>query len=74
MKYSPTVSPDEQALICSPVVVEDNSAVGLNCVILPGSTLSSGSWLGAGSLLCGLVPEKVIASGVPAQVVKKRFE
>lgn len=72
-KFVGLVSPEEQALICSPVVIEDNAAVGLNSVILPGSTIGNGSWLGAMSLLQGELPPNVIASGIPARIIKNRF-
>lgn len=62
----------EQSLICAPVVIQDNAAVGLNCVILPGSTLGQNTWLGALSLLQGELPSNVIASGTPAKVIKHR--
>jgi acetyltransferase-like isoleucine patch superfamily enzyme len=42
-----TMAPDEdQFLILSPVVIQNNCAVGLNAVVLPGTTIRSGSWLG----------------------------
>jgi acetyltransferase-like isoleucine patch superfamily enzyme len=64
---------NEQALICAPVVIQDNAAVGLNCVVLPGSTIGRNSWLGTMSLLQGELPPDVIASGVPAKVTRARF-
>lgn len=73
-KFTPMAPGDEQALICSPTVLHDNTAVGMNSVILPGSTIGEGSWLGAMSLLRGELPCNVIASGNPAQVVKDRFQ
>ncbi|MEM3433090.1 MAG: hypothetical protein QXP27_02830 [Candidatus Methanomethyliaceae archaeon] len=60
-------------MICAPVVIEDNAAVGLNSAILPGSTIGAGSWLGAMSLLQGEIPLNVIASGIPARITKKCF-
>ena len=41
----------DQFLILSPVVIDDNAAVGLNSVVLPGTTLKSGTWLGVLSYL-----------------------
>jgi len=72
-KFVGLVPAEEQALICGPVVIEDNAAVGLNSVVLPGSTIGQNSWLGAMSLLQGEMPADVIASGVPARVVQRRF-
>ena len=72
-KFVGLVPASEQALICAPVVIEDNAAVGLNSVVLPGSTIRQNSWLGAMSLLQGELPPNVIASGVPTQVIGTRF-
>lgn len=72
-KFTPMAPENEQALIISPVVMEDNTAVGLNSVLLPGATIRSGSWVGTNSLVVGEIPPHVIASGVPAKVIKERF-
>lgn len=73
-KFVGLVSPEEQSVICSPIVIHDNAAVGLNSVILPGSVIGKNSWLGAQSLLKGSLPENVIAYGNPAKIVKNRFD
>jgi maltose O-acetyltransferase len=72
-KFVGLVQADEQALICAPTVIQNNTAVGLNSVVLPGSTIGQNSWLGAMSLLQGELPPDVIASGIPAKVIKDRF-
>ena len=72
-KLTPMVPPEEQALISAPVVLEDNSAVCLNSVVLPGVTIGENSWLGTCSTLWGSIGSNVIASGVPARPVKKRL-
>jgi len=71
-KFVGLVPGDEQALICAPTVIEDNAAVGLNSVVLPGSTIGRNSWLGAQSLLQGTLSPGMIAAGIPAQVLKER--
>jgi acetyltransferase-like isoleucine patch superfamily enzyme len=45
--FSSMASPDDQFLIVAPVVIADNAAVGLNSVVLPGSTIQPGAWVGA---------------------------
>lgn len=72
-KFVGLVPAEEQALICAPVVIGDSAAVGLNSVVLPGSTIGSNSWLGAMSLLQGTLPPNVIATGIPAQIIRNRF-
>jgi acetyltransferase-like isoleucine patch superfamily enzyme len=69
-KFSSRAPIEEQALISSPVVLGDSSAVGLNSVVLPGSSLGHGSWLGSLSMLSGKIPPNVLATGNPATVVK----
>lgn len=44
--FSSMAAPEDQFLIVSPVVIADYAAVGLNSVVLPGTTLNRGSWLG----------------------------
>lgn len=44
--FSSMAVPEDQFLIVSPVVIQDNSAVGLNSVVLPGTTLQEGTWVG----------------------------
>ncbi len=63
---------DEQSMIISPVVMESNTGIGLNSVALPGSTISSNSWVGVLSCVRGVVPPDVIAGGSPAKVLKHR--
>jgi acetyltransferase-like isoleucine patch superfamily enzyme len=69
-KFSSRAPIEEQALISSPVVVGASCAVGSNSVILPGSSLGEGSWLGALSMLAGKVPPDVVATGNPARVAR----
>jgi acetyltransferase-like isoleucine patch superfamily enzyme len=72
-KFSSMSPASEQALISGAVVLEDGAAVGLNSVVLPGSTIGANSWLGAQSLLKGNLPPGVIAGGAPARVLRHRF-
>lgn len=66
-------APDaDQAMISGPVVMEDNSALGLNSVILPGVTIGKGSWVGAMSLVSSNIPSGVIAAGNPARVMHEK--
>ena len=72
-KFGSSAPPHEQALISAPVVIQDNAAVGLNSIVLPGSVIGENSWLGAMSLLQGELLPGVIAAGNPAVVIKERF-
>jgi acetyltransferase-like isoleucine patch superfamily enzyme len=63
-----------RAYIASPVVLEDASAIGLNSVVLPGSTVGRFSWIATASVVQGEVPEGVIAGGNPLRILKQRFD
>lgn len=69
-KFTPMVNRRQQSLICAAVVLGRDSAVGLNCTILPGVSVGAGSWIGSGSVVTRSVPSNVLASGNPAEVVK----
>lgn len=44
--FSSMAAPEDQFLILSPVVIGNSAAVGLNSVLLPGTTLNDGAWVG----------------------------
>jgi acetyltransferase-like isoleucine patch superfamily enzyme len=52
--------------------MEENTALGLNSVILPGVTIGKNSWVGVSSYVTSDIPPNSIASGCPAKVVKER--
>ncbi len=68
-RFSTYAKEDDQSLIVSPVVIQSGAAVGLNCVVMPGSTIGENSWVGTNSLVQGVIPPNSIARGVPAKVV-----
>jgi len=70
--FSNRVPVEDQALIVGPVVLQENTAVGLNSVVLPGSTIGRNSWVGVLSSVARTLPAGVIAAGSPATVVKPR--
>jgi acetyltransferase-like isoleucine patch superfamily enzyme len=70
-RFSTYAEEEDQALIVSPVVIKNGAAVGLNTVVLPGSTIGENSWVGANSLVQGVIPPNSIATGVPAKVARE---
>lgn len=48
--------------------------IGMNAIIMPGSTLGNGVIVGAGSVVSGVVPDYAIVAGNRAEVVKMRFD
>jgi acetyltransferase-like isoleucine patch superfamily enzyme len=53
-----------------PVFIGDDVWVGMQVIILPGAHIGNGSVIGAGSIVTGFIPEKVLAIGSPAKVIK----
>ncbi len=54
-----------------PVSIGDGSWIGHGCVILPGARIGHHAVVGAGSVVTGEVPDRTVAVGVPARVVRE---
>ncbi|WP_231390068.1 DapH/DapD/GlmU-related protein [Sphingobacterium pedocola] len=52
------------------VVLEKGCWIGANVIILPGVTIGKNAVIGAGSVVTKSIPEKVIAVGNPAKVIR----
>jgi virginiamycin A acetyltransferase len=48
--------------------------IGMNVTILDGVIIGNGAVIGAGSVVTGNIPNYAIAAGVPAKVIKYRFD
>ena len=53
----------------APIVVGDDTFIGQNALILPGTTIGRGCLIGAGSVVRGRIPENALVIGNPARVV-----
>ncbi|MDY7079446.1 MAG: hypothetical protein SXV54_21255 [Chloroflexota bacterium] len=56
--FTPRARPDQQSMILGPVVIGDYCAVGLNSVILPGTSMKKGSWAASGTVVSGALSEQ----------------
>ena len=54
------------------IVLEDDSWIGFNCILLPGAKLGQGSVLAAQSLLNVEMGENEIWAGIPAKKIGER--
>lgn len=63
------VSPHELVKV-APVFIGDNVWIGTGAMILPGSRIGDHSVIGAGSVVSGEIPDRCVAVGVPARVVR----
>lgn len=57
-----------------PIVLEDDVWVGTNALILSGVRVGRGAVVGAGAVVSRDVPSYAIVCGVPARVVRYRFD
>lgn len=61
--------PDAQ--IFGRITVGDDTMIGMNCIILPGTHIGSDCVVGAGSVVRDEIPDGSVVVGNPAQVVGK---
>jgi len=55
----------------APVIIGANVWLGRNVIVLPGSKIGDHTVVGAGSVVKGELPPRVLAVGNPAQVVRE---
>lgn len=54
-----------------PITIEDNVWIATNCIILPGSYISEGCVISAGSVVNGFFPSRKLIKGNPAIIFEK---
>ena len=57
-----------------PVSVGDGSWIGAGSMILPGATIGRHVTIGANSVVTGEIPDRCVAVGAPARVVRRHVE
>jgi acetyltransferase-like isoleucine patch superfamily enzyme len=68
----PTIPIKYRKLETGMVLIKKHAIIGNGCIILPNSTISTGSAIGALSLVKGIIDEWGIYSGIPAVFRKPR--
>lgn len=53
------------------VVLKEGCWIGANAIILPGVTIGKNAVVGAGSVVTRSIPDKVVAVGNPAKIIKE---
>ena len=61
----------KQGVTTAPIVVEDESWIGSNSVVLPGVTIGKHCVVAAGSIVTKDVPPYSVVAGNPARIVKQ---
>jgi len=51
------------------ITVGDNTYIGQNCIILPGSRIGSGCVIGAGTVVRGKIPDNSLVIGNPCKIL-----
>lgn len=58
----------------APVIIEDDVLVSANAMIMSGVTIGTGAVVGAGAFVNKDVPPYAIVAGVPAKIIRYRFD
>lgn len=62
---------NEEHTARAPITIGDNCFIGMNSIILKGTTLGNNVVVGAGSVVHGTFPDNCIIAGNPAKVIRK---
>ncbi|WP_091899739.1 DapH/DapD/GlmU-related protein [Prevotella sp. lc2012] len=62
---------DEQGVCTNQVIIEDDTWIGANAVILPGVTIGRHSVIAAGAVVTKDIPPHSLAAGIPAKIIKQ---
>ena len=62
--------PDRGSMTAAPVHIGRDVWIGAHATILPGVTIGDGAIIAAGAVVNRDVPERAVAGGVPAKVIK----
>ena len=55
----------------APIVIEDDVWIGRGAIVMPGVRIGRGSVVAAGAVVTRSVPERSLAAGVPARVIRE---
>ncbi len=64
--------PDHEAR--GPMIIGNDVWIGVGATLLPGVSIGDGAIVSAGAVVAGDVPPYAIVGGIPARVLRKRFD
>jgi acetyltransferase-like isoleucine patch superfamily enzyme len=70
----PSIPPSQQFAESRPVSIGDACWLGHGTIVLPGSTIGRHVVVGAGSVVTGDLPDRCVAVGNPARVIRRYVE
>ena len=62
---------NEEHTARAPIVIGDNCFIGMNSIILKGTTIGNNVVVGAGSVVHGTFPDNCIIAGNPAKIIRQ---
>jgi len=66
-----SMSISSQGVSTSPIVIDDESWIGANSVVLPGVNIGKHCIVAAGSIVTKAVPDYSVVAGNPARIIKQ---
>lgn len=64
----------EKRILKQGIIIGNDVWIGLGCIILPGVKIGNGVTLAAGSVVDKDVPDYTLAGGVPARVIRQKYD
>lgn len=64
---------ENESVTRGPIVLKDDVWLGMGCIVMSGVTIGQGAVVAAGAVVTKDVPPYAIVGGVPAKVIKYRF-
>ena len=56
------------------ITIGNDVWLGMGAIIMPGVTIGNGATIAANSVVTKNIPDYVVAAGVPAKIIKKKFD
>ncbi len=69
-----TLSPNDKIAETKHINIRNDVFIGMNVTILDGVTIGNGAVVGAGSVVTKDIPPYAIVTGIPAKIIRYRFD